>query len=89
MDERPTPLRAAIDMGCKAYIDVSDPLDFLELSLDMDSDAKDSGTSALLAAGAFPGMSNVLAVEAASQCEGEIKDTRFNYFTAGLGGWEI
>ena len=86
LDERPTPLRAAIDMGCKAYIDVSDPLDFLELSLDMDSDAKDSGTSALLAAGAFPGMSNVLAVEAASQCEGEIKDTRFNYFTAGLGG---
>ena len=52
----------------------------------MDSDAKECGTSALLAAGAFPGMSNVLAVEAASQCEGEIKDTRFNYFTAGLGG---
>ena len=93
LDEEPSPLRAAIDAPeCRAYLDVSDPLDYLEKSLAMDSDAKEAGTSALLAAGAFPGMSNVLAVEAASRCledsedGARIKDTRFNYFTAGLGG---
>ncbi|KAL7531705.1 hypothetical protein ACHAXR_004186 [Thalassiosira sp. AJA248-18] len=92
LDEKPSPLRAAIDLGCRAYVDVSDPLDFLELSLAMNNDAEESGLTALLAAGAFPGMSNVLAVEAASLCreisdEGaSIQDTRFNYFTAGLGG---
>jgi len=53
---------------------------------------RESGISALLAAGAFPGMSNVMAMEAASLCQkicgddASIKDTRFNYFTAGLGG---
>mmetsp|Transcript_20964 Transcript_20964/g.44860 ORF Transcript_20964/g.44860 Transcript_20964/m.44860 type:complete len:491 (+) Transcript_20964:221-1693(+) len=92
LDEKPTPLRAAIDSGCRAYVDVSDPLDFLELSLAMNGDAEESGLTAVLAAGAFPGMSNVMAVEAASLCRensGEganIRDTRFNYFTAGLGG---
>ena len=92
LDESPTPLRAAIDLGIKVYVDISDPLDFLEKSLKMDSDAKNSGTSALLAAGAFPGMSNVLSVEAASLCReisdnsASIQDIRFNYFTAGLGG---
>ena len=52
----------------------------------------ESGISALLAAGAFPCMSNVMAMEAASLCQkicgddASIKDTRFNYFTAVLGG---
>lgn len=32
LDEKPTPLQAAIELGCKAYIDVSDPLDYLEES---------------------------------------------------------
>eukprot|EP00581_Thalassiosira_minuscula_P009445 CAMPEP_0183709584 /NCGR_PEP_ID=MMETSP0737-20130205/5595_1 /TAXON_ID=385413 /ORGANISM="Thalassiosira miniscula, Strain CCMP1093" /LENGTH=490 /DNA_ID=CAMNT_0025937719 /DNA_START=162 /DNA_END=1637 /DNA_ORIENTATION=+ len=92
LEEQPTPLRAAIDAGCRAYVDVSDPLDFLELSLDMDDDAAGSGLTAVLAAGAFPGMSNVMAMEAASLCrrigaeDAGIRDTRFNYFTAGLGG---
>mmetsp|Transcript_29163 Transcript_29163/g.62010 ORF Transcript_29163/g.62010 Transcript_29163/m.62010 type:complete len:478 (+) Transcript_29163:69-1502(+) len=92
LEEKPTPLRAAIDAGCRAYIDVSDPLDYLDLSLAMNSDAEESGTTAMLSSGAFPGFSNVLAVEAASLCrensdEGaSIQDTRFNYFTAGLGG---
>eukprot|EP00580_Thalassiosira_gravida_P006439 CAMPEP_0201643948 /NCGR_PEP_ID=MMETSP0493-20130528/29193_1 /ASSEMBLY_ACC=CAM_ASM_000838 /TAXON_ID=420259 /ORGANISM="Thalassiosira gravida, Strain GMp14c1" /LENGTH=491 /DNA_ID=CAMNT_0048118503 /DNA_START=163 /DNA_END=1635 /DNA_ORIENTATION=+ len=92
LEEKPTPLRAAIDSGCRAYVDVSDPLDYLELSLAMSRDAEESGLTAVLAAGAFPGMSNVMAVEAASLCRengGEgagVRDTRFNYFTAGLGG---
>jgi hypothetical protein len=96
LDENPTPLRAAIDdPTCRAYVDVSDPLEYIEKSLAMDDDAISSGTSALLAAGAFPGMSNVMAVEAASTLirrrgaggEGSaVRDVRFNYFTAGLGG---
>ncbi|KAL7552799.1 hypothetical protein ACHAWF_016057, partial [Thalassiosira exigua] len=92
LDEKPLPLRAAIDSRCRAYVDVSDPLEYLEQSLDMSRDAEEAGMSALVAAGAFPGMSNVLAVEAASLCkrlggkDTAIKDARFNYFTAGLGG---
>ena len=82
----PTPLQVAIDCKCKAYIDVSDPLDYLEVSLALSDKAKAAGTSALLASGAFPGMSNVLAMEAASKIPSRIKDVRFNYFTAGLGG---
>ena len=64
----------------------------LKLSLARNSDAGESGLIAVLAAGAFLGMSNVMAVEAASLCRensGEgvsIQETRFNYFTAGLGG---
>ena len=90
LGEGPTPLRAAIDdPACRAYVDVSDPLDYISASLAMDNDATASGTSALLAAGAFPGMSNVLAVEAASALprrDAVVQDVRFNYFTAGLGG---
>jgi NAD(P)-dependent dehydrogenase (short-subunit alcohol dehydrogenase family) len=87
LGEQPLPLQAAIQCGVPAYVDVSDPLDFLEESLSLSESAEQSSTSALLAAGAFPGMSNVLAVEAASKLQGEgIKDIRFNYFTAGLGG---
>ena len=54
----------------------------------MSQAAVDSGTSALIAAGAFPGMSNVLAMEGASKLNPNenVKDVRFNYFTAGLGG---
>ena len=52
----------------------------------MNDKAKISNTSCLLSAGAFPGLSNVLAVEAAKEIQNEVKDIRFNYFTAGLGG---
>jgi saccharopine dehydrogenase-like NADP-dependent oxidoreductase len=88
LGKKPTPLEVAIaSASCKAYVDVSDPLNCLEVSLDLTDKAKKFGTSALLASGAFPGMSNVLAVEAASKTTSStIKDVRFNYFTAGLGG---
>lgn len=96
LNRAPTPLRAAVrSKRCRAYVDVSDPLDYLEASLSLRREAEDSGTTALLAAGAFPGMSNVLAKEAtgalssssSSNDEGaEVKDVRFHYFTAGLGG---
>ena len=89
LNEKPLPLLAAItSQKCRAYVDVSDPLDFLDESLSMSQAAVDSGTSALIAAGAFPGMSNVLAIEGASKLNPNenVKDVRFNYFTAGLGG---
>jgi predicted dinucleotide-binding enzyme len=88
LDRKPIPLKLAIaSERCKVYVDVSDPLPFLETSLLMDEAAKASRTTAVVAAGAFPGMSNVLAVEAASKIEGSfVNDVRFNYFTAGLGG---
>ena len=35
LDQTPTPLQVAIESSrCKAYVDVSDPLDFLDLSLE-------------------------------------------------------
>jgi Saccharopine dehydrogenase NADP binding domain len=98
----PVPLKLAIAAGCcKAYVDVSDPLDFLRASLDLNETA--GTTTALVAAGAFPGMSNVLAMEAAAAFQRKsninnkndhqeeeaivvVHDCRFNYFTAGLGG---
>jgi saccharopine dehydrogenase-like NADP-dependent oxidoreductase len=87
LGQRPVPLEVAVASSrCKAYVDVSDPLDYLETSLQLSENAKASGTSALLAAGAFPGMSNVLAMEAAHHLSSKVKDLFFNYFTSGLGG---
>lgn len=91
----PVVLDACIDFKIPVYVDVSDPVDFLEDSLTRHDSAIASGTTAILAAGAFPGMSNVLAMEAAAaatrgtKSESEVptvKDVRFNYFTKGLGG---
>lgn len=50
--------------------------------------ARAAGTCALLCAGAFPGLSNLLAVEAAARLAPgeEVEDLEFSYFTAGLGG---
>merc|ERR1719193_2253481 len=58
----------------------------------MDAKAREAGTMALVSAGAFPGFSNVLAVECARRLcpdpagSGRIRDVDFAYFTAGLGG---
>lgn len=65
------------------YVDLSDPLEYLEAALAMDSAAKASGTAAVVSAGAFPGLSNVMAVECASRLESPPKDLHFSYFTAG------
>jgi hypothetical protein len=87
-DRTPTALQATIQAGCQVYIDVSDPLAYLETAVLMTDQAAAAGTTALLSAGAFPGMSNVLAVEAASRIPSshKVQDIRFQYFTAGLGG---
>lgn len=88
---RPVTLQAAIFAKVPVYVDVADPLPYLEQGLLMMEKAMASGTTALLAAGAFPGMSNVLGLETAMSVmkasgRDRVKDIRFNYFTAGLGG---
>ena len=104
LNQQPTPLKLAIQSSkCQVYVDISDPIPYLEQSLAFNDDNNDlastTPTTALIAAGAFPGMSNVLAMEAANQCTTKatddddvddattnIQDVRFNYFTSGLGG---
>ncbi len=84
----PIPLKTAIDAEVPVYVDVSDPLEYLDASLKLNDAAKSSLTSAVIAAGAFPGLSNLLAMEAADSLPAgcQIEDVGFNYFTAGLGG---
>ena len=76
------PLKAAIASETPVYVDVSDPLEYIDEAKQLDA----RKTSALLCAGAFPGFSNVLAVEAAHVLGEPVKDLNFSYFTAGLGG---
>jgi predicted dinucleotide-binding enzyme len=90
-DQKPVPLKLALQSTkCRVYVDVSDPLSYLETSLLLSEEAKSSQLTALVAAGAFPGMSNVLAKEAAQALAANsttgVQDVRFQYFTAGLGG---
>lgn len=81
-------LRACIDAKTPVYVDLSDPLPYIRAAKAMAADAHAAGTCALICAGAFPGLSNVLAMEAASLLPpGEaVGDIDFSYFTAGLGG---
>lgn len=91
MDAFPSVLSAAIAAEVPVYVDVADPLPYLENAVLLHHKAEKGGTTALVAAGAFPGMSNVLAVETASHVvkaskNERVGDVRFQYFTAGLGG---
>lgn len=76
-------MQACIESGVGVYVDLSDPLDFLEDALSMSSRAERAGTSAMVAAGAFPGLSNVLAVHLAKQVGEPVSDIKFSYFTSG------
>mmetsp|Transcript_36576 Transcript_36576/g.65747 ORF Transcript_36576/g.65747 Transcript_36576/m.65747 type:complete len:398 (+) Transcript_36576:3-1196(+) len=86
--EKPEVLKAAIMGRVPVYVDLSDPVDYLDAAQSLDADARKAGTLALCAAGAFPGLSNVLAMECSSMLgdAAQIKNIDFNYFTAGLGG---
>lgn len=87
LDQTPSTLKLAMQYKVPVYVDVSDPLAFLERSLLQNTTAAAAGTTALLAAGAFPGMSNVLAMEAAASLAPErVQNCHFCYYTAGLGG---
>ena len=69
-------------------MDVADPVPYLMEALELSGAAEGAGTLALVAGGAFPGLSNLLAMEAASELEqhDSVRDLEFHYFTAGLGG---
>lgn len=79
-------MQAAIECGVPVYADLSDPLEYLEAALAMRGAAEAAGTAAVVCAGAFPGFSNVIAMECASRLTSRVRDLRFSYFTAGLGG---
>lgn len=85
--ETPEVLEAAIRARVPVYVDLSDPVEYLDAAAALDAEARAAGTLALCAAGAFPGLSNVLAMECAGRLgDRRIRDVDFNYFTAGLGG---
>ena len=86
--ERPDVLRAAIAAKVPVYVDLSDPLEYLDAAKAVGREAAGAcETLALCAGGAFPGLSNVLAMECAARLGARrVKDIDFNYFTAGLGG---
>ena len=85
--ESPDVLRAALAARVPVYCDLSDPIEYLEEAKAIGEAARESiDTLALCAAGAFPGMSNVIAMEAAARLGEPVVDLDFSYFTAGLGG---
>ena len=84
--ETPDVLRAAIAASVPVYVDLSDPVPYLREAKTLGVSAEASGTLALCAGGAFPGLSNVLAMECASRLGSRVRDLDFSYFTAGLGG---
>ena len=85
--ESPDVLSAALEVGVPVYVDLSDPVEYLDEAKAIGAAAADSSeTLALCAAGAFPGLSNVLAMEAAARLGEPVVDLDFSYFTAGLGG---
>lgn len=89
----PRVLEVAIQTQVPVYIDVSDPLPYLEhgISYNHHIALQLNTTTAILAAGAYPGMSNVLGIETAKELmkitqQETIQDIRYNFFAAGLGG---
>ena len=82
----PVVLEAAIAASVPAYVDLSDPVEYIDQALAMGPSCTE--TVALTAAGAFPGLSNILAMECASRLPAgaKVQDIDFQYFTAGLGG---
>lgn len=87
-------LEAAIGAKVPVYVDVADPMKYIAAARAMSQNARAAGTMAVVCAGAFPGFSNVLAVECARRLDPggssgsatQLKDLDFAYFTAGLGG---
>jgi len=84
--EAPDVLRAAIGASVPVYVDLSDPVPYLRAARTLDASARASGTLAMCAGGAFPGLSNVLAMECSARLGSQVRDLDFSYFTAGLGG---
>ena len=88
-DGEPSVLQAALEQRVAVYVDVADPMSYLDAAEAMDETAQQADCMAVCSAGAFPGFSNILAVECAHRLREagkEIQDLNFSYFTAGLGG---
>ncbi|CAK9081136.1 unnamed protein product [Durusdinium trenchii] len=79
-DGEPTVLRAALQERIPVYVDVADPMSYLDAAEAMEQKAKETETMALCSAGAFPGFSNVLAMECAQRLRdaGSAPNTRRN-----------
>ncbi len=61
-------LQAAVEMGVN-YVDVAEGASETSQGLDLDAKAKENGVVCLLGIGAFPGLTNILAVQAATRLE--------------------
>eukprot|EP00439_Symbiodinium_sp_Y106_P042288 s389_g5.t1 len=66
-DAEPRVLEAALNGKVPVYVDVADPMSYLDKALAMDAVAMEANTSAVVSAGAFPGFSNILAMECVAQ----------------------
>jgi len=86
LGKHPDVLRAAIECRVPVYADLSDPLEYLEEALELGDAARAASTRAIVCAGAFPGLSNVLAVECAARLGSAVRNLKFSYFTAGGKG---
>lgn len=89
-DGEPTVLQEALEKRVPIYVDVADPMSYLDAAEALDDKFRDAECMALCSAGAFPGFSNILAMECAQRLResgsNELQDLNFSYFTAGLGG---
>ena len=72
LNVRPSILKSTIDAKIPCYVDVADPLEYIAEALAMKAEAEASNTCALVASGAFPGFSNLLALEAAKLLGNEV-----------------
>lgn len=59
----PEVLAAAIAAKVPCYVDVADPVEYLDAARAMSQEAKSANTMALVSAGAFPGKTNPPAAE--------------------------
>uniref|UniRef100_A0A061RI91 Saccharopine dehydrogenase isoform 2 n=2 Tax=Tetraselmis sp. GSL018 TaxID=582737 RepID=A0A061RI91_9CHLO len=86
LGQQPDILQECIRGQIPCYVDLADPLDYIQAAVALSPQAEKANTMAILAGGAFPGFSNVIAMECAARLNAPIRDVSFRYFTAGLGG---
>ncbi len=83
-------LAAALEAGVPAYLDVCDDTAYSQRAKALNADAAAAGMRAVVCAGIFPGVSNLMAAQMvrAGQAEGRGAPVRvtYSYFTAGSGG---
>ncbi|CEL96817.1 unnamed protein product [Vitrella brassicaformis CCMP3155] len=70
------------------YVDVCDDYSAAMMAKQMHEEAVSKGVTAILSGGIWPGVSNLMALEAAELLGGvdKVESTEFSFFTAGSGG---